>query len=258
MDGSIINLQGKVGLVAGIANEKSIAYGAARAFRDFGAELAVTYMNDKAGSFVRPLAESLGCGIIERSDVQDETEMEALFAKIGERWGRLDFLLHSIAYAPSADLKGRVVDSSRVGFEMAMDISCHSFIRMARAAEKLMKKGGSILTVTYYGSEKVVPHYGIMGVVKAALEASVRYMAAELGGSGIRVNAISPGPIMTRAASGIEGFGEIIKEAENKSPLHRLAGIGEVGMLAAYLASDAARSITGTVHYIDSGYQIMD
>ncbi|MFZ3117575.1 MAG: enoyl-ACP reductase FabI, partial [Variovorax sp.] len=199
-------LQGKKGLVVGIANAQSIAWGCARAFRDAGAELAVTWFNDKARPHVEPLAQQLQAPIALPLDVEQPGQMEAVFAAIEQQWGRLDFVLHSIAFAPKSDLHGRVTDSSREGFGRAMDISCHSFARMARLAEPLMKDGGSLMTMSYVGAEEVIPDYGLMGPVKAALEASTRYMAAELGPKGIRVNAVSPGPLATRAASGIPNF----------------------------------------------------
>lgn len=249
-------LAGKRGIVIGIANEHSIAWGCARAFRAAGAELAVTYLNEKAEPHVRPLAEELEAPIVVPLDVQDDEQMRQLFNIVGERWGSLDFVLHSIAFAPKEDLHGRVTDCSRDGFLKAMDISCYSFLRLAKLAEPLLRKGepgGSLLTVTYYGSEKVVPHYGVMGPVKAALESAVRYLASELGEEGIRVNAISPGPLMTRAAGGILDFGALLKLAQEKSPKHAVVGIEDVGALAAFLVSDAAKYITGNVSYIDAG-----
>lgn len=251
------SLEGKRGLVVGIANDQSIAYGCAKAFRAAGAELAITYLNDKAQPYVRPLAESLHSPLIMPCDVREAGQLEAVFAHIAAAWGRLDFVLHSIAFAPRDDLHRRLVDSSQEGFALAMDVSCHSFIRMARMAEPLMKDGGCLLTVTYYGSEKVVEHYNLMGPVKAALEASVRYMAAELGGKGIRVHALSPGPLKTRAASGLDRFDELLDRARLRAPERLLAGIDDVGNVAAFLASDAARLLTGNVEYIDGGYHIM-
>ncbi len=250
-------LQGKVGLVIGIANENSIAYGCAKMFRAAGAELAVTYLNAKAEPYVRPLAEQLGSKIILPCDVREPGALEAVFARIQQDWGRLDFLLHSIAYAPKEDLHSRVVDCSQAGFAMAVDVSCHSFIRMAHMAEKLMDKGGCLMTVTFYGAEKVVGEYNLMGPVKAALESSVRYMAAELGAKAIRVHAISPGPLKTRAASGIEGFDELLERARARTPEHRLVGIEDIGNLAAFLCSDGAAALTGNVEYIDAGYHIV-
>ncbi len=250
-------LSGRKGLVVGIANEHSIAYGCARMFRNCGAELAVTWLNDKARPYVEPLARELSAPIAMPLDVEQPGAMEAVFDAIRERWGRLDFLLHSIAYAPSGDLHGRVADSSREGFARAMDISCHSFMRMARLAEPLMNEGGALLTMSYLGAAEVVPHYGVMGPVKAALEASVRYLATELGPRGIRVSAVSPGPIKTRAASGIPGFDELIAEAQRSAPLAREVDIDDVGSLCAFLVSDAGRAITGDVHYVDGGFHIL-
>lgn len=253
----MFNLHGKKGLVVGIANDQSIAYGCAKAFHDAGAEVAVTYVNAKAEPHVRPLAESLNSPIIVPCDVREPGQLEAVFAQIAQQWGQLDFVLHSIAFAPKEDLHNRLVDSSQAGFGMAMDVSCHSFIRMARLAEPLMSNGGCLLTVTFYGSEKVVEHYNLMGPVKAALESSVRYMAAELGAKGIRVHALSPGPLKTRAASGIDRFDELLERARAQAPQHMLASIEDVGNVAAFLVSDAARTLTGNIEYIDAGYHIM-
>lgn len=252
-----MTLAGKRGLVVGIANDNSIAFGCATAFRAAGAELAITFVNDKAEPFVRPLAQQLGSPIIAPCDVREPGQLEALFERIGREWGRLDFVLHSIAFAPREDLHRRVVDASRDGFALAMDVSCHSFIRMTRLAEPLMKHGGCMLTVTFYGSEKVVDNYNLMGPVKAALESSVRYMAAELGAQGIRVHALSPGPLKTRAASGLERFDELLDRARARAPEHQLAGIDDVGKVAAFLVSDAARMLTGNVEFIDAGYHVM-
>lgn len=250
-------LVGKKGLVVGIANDSSIAYGCAELFKGLGAEFAITYANEKIERFVRPLAEDMTCPIIMKCDVQAPGDLEAIYEAISERWGRLDFVLHSIAYAPKDDLHGRVVDCSKEGFMLAMDISCHSLIRMTRLAEPLMKDGGSILTVTFYGSEKVVANYNMMGPVKAALESVVRYLAVELGPKMIRVNSISPGPIKTRAASGLEHFDVLLERAASQAPVHNLVSIEDVGCFAAFLVSDYAKSITGGVHYIDGGYHIM-
>lgn len=251
-------LAGKKVLIVGIANEHSIAYGCARAFSEMGAELAVTYQNDKTKQYVEPLLSGLNASIFMPCDVTKEGEMEAVFAEIKNKWGALDTALHSIAFAPKEDLHGRVVDSSAAGFAKAMDISCHSFMRMARLAEPLMTAGGSIFTMSYYGSQKVVPNYGIMGVVKAALEASVRYLAAELGKKRIRVNAISPGPIQTRAASGLQHFDELLAEAAERAPTHQLTTVEEVGSAVACLSSECGGgNITGQVLYIDGGYNIM-
>ncbi len=250
-------LAGKRGLVVGIANEHSIAFGCADAFRRAGAELAVTYLNAKAEPYVRPLAERLGSPIVVPCDVREAGQLEAAFARIGAVWGRLDFVLHSIAYAPKEDLHARVVDCSQAGFNTAMDVSCHSFIRMARLAEPLMAAGRCLLTVTFYGSEKVVEDYNLMGPVKAALESSVRYMAAELGPKRIRVHALSPGPLKTRAASGIERFDELLERTRARTPEHRLVSIEDVGNLAVFLASDGAAALTGNIEYIDAGDHIL-
>lgn len=250
-------LSGKVGVVVGVANEDSIATGCAKAFRAAGAELAITYLNDKAKPFVAPVAATVDSALLLPLDVEAEGSIEAVFAAIKERWGRLDFLLHSIAFCPKEDLHGRVTDCSRSGFARAMDVSVHSFIRMARLAEPLMTNGGCLLTVSYYGAEKVVDHYNVMGPVKAALEASVRYLAAELGPKGIRVNALSPGPLKTRAASGIDHFDRLIDEARARAPERRLVSIDDVGAMAAGLVSDFSRNVTGNIAYVDAGYHVM-
>src|SRR3974390_303780 len=245
-------LAGKVGLVLGIANEQSIATGCAAAFRKAGAELVLTCL-EKCMPDVSPIAQALGARLLPL-DVQSDGALEKVFDVISKEHGRLDFALHSIAFCPKADLHGRVTDCSREGFAVAMDISVHSFIRMARLAEPLMSDGGSLLTVTYYGSEKVVDHYNIMGPVKSALEGTVRYLAAELGPKGIRVNALSPGPLRTRAASGIAHFDELIDAARARAPERRLVTIEDVGAMAAGLVSDFARNVTGSVCYVDAGY----
>lgn len=251
-------LEGKRGLVVGIANDQSIAWGCARAFRAFGAELAVTYLNDKAKKYVEPLCKALEAPIVMPLDMRQPGQVEAVFERIAKEWGRLDFVLHSIAFSPKEALQGRVVDVEREGFLTTMDISCWSFIRMAHLAEPLMNKGGSLFTMTYYGSERVVKNYNVMGVAKAALEASVRYLAAELGPKGIRVHAISPGPLATRAASGIPEFDALLEKAKAKAPARRLVSIDDVGAAVAFLAHDAARSMTGETLYIDGGYHIID
>ncbi|MBA5777564.1 enoyl-ACP reductase FabI [Stappia sp. F7233] len=250
-------LSGKRGLVVGIANDQSIAYGCARAFRVLGAELALTYYNDKAKPHVEPLAKELGATIFEPLNVLEEGQLEAVFKVIEARWGGLDFVLHSIAFAPKEDLHGRVVDCSRDGFLTAMNVSCHSFIRMAKLAEPLMTRGGTLFTMSYFGAERVVANYNMMGPVKAALEATARYLAAELGPKGIRVHAISPGPLKTRAASGLSHFDDLLNEAAATAPTRSLVGIEDVGIATAYLATDAARLITGNTVYIDGGYHIM-
>jgi enoyl-[acyl-carrier protein] reductase I len=250
-------LAGKRGLVIGIANEHSIAWGCAKAFRAAGAELAVTWLNDKAMPHVLPLAEQLGADIRLPLDVEAPGQMEALFDAIATRWGRLDFVLHSIAFAPQSDLHGRVTDCSREGFGRAMDISCHSFLRLAKLAEPLMPDGGALMTMSYLGADEVIANYGMMGPVKAALESSVRYLAAELGPNGIRVNALSPGPLATRAASGIAHFDELLADAAARAPLRKLVTIDDVGALCVFLAGDGGRMMTGGTLYIDGGYHVI-
>ncbi len=247
----------KKGLVVGIANEHSIAWGCAKAFQAEGAELAVTYLNVKAEPYVRPLAQQVSASIILPLDVRDDAQMEAVFNAVKAKWGKLDFLLHAIAFAPKEDLHGRVADCSRQGFLTAMDISCYSFIRMAHCAEPLMTAGGCLLTTSNYGGEQVVEHYNIMGPVKSALEGVVKYLAAEMGKSRIRVNVLSPGPILTRAAGGLADFDELMREAQRKSPLHETPLIADVGAMAAFLVSDGARYITGNVTFIDCGAHVM-
>jgi enoyl-[acyl-carrier protein] reductase I len=251
-------LAGKKGFVIGIANDQSIAYGCARAFRALGADLALTYLNEKARPHVEPLAAELGAEIFVPCDVREPGQFRAVFETIESRWGRLDFALHSIAYAPRDDLHGRLADSTREGFLQAMDVSCHSFIRMARYCEPLMPEGGALFTMSYYGAEKVVEHYNLMGPVKAALESAVRYLAWELGPRGIRVHAISPGPLKTRAASGLRAFDELLAKAAQKAPTRTLVGIDDVGWATAYLATDYARMITGNTVYVDGGYHVVD
>lgn len=251
------NLKSMNGLILGIANEHSLAYGCASAMHAEGAQLAVTYLNAKAEPYVRPLAEELDCPLIMPCDVEVPGELEAAFERITVHWDRLDFVLHSIAFAPKEDLHGRVTDCSKEGFAQAMDVSVHSFIRMAKLAEPLMANGGSMLSMTYYGAEKVIDFYNIMGPVKAALEATARYLSAELGPARIRVNTISPGPLKTRAASGIAHFDELMESAAAKAPEHRLVSVADVGAMAAFLVSDAARSITGDTIYVDAGYHVV-
>lgn len=250
-------LAGRRGIVTGIANSDSIAYGCAKAFRALGADVAVTYLNEKARPHVQPLAENLGADLFLPLDVTDEKQMQDLFDRVREKWGRLDFLLHSIAFAPKEDLQGRLLDCSLDGFLIAMNVSCHSFIRLARRAEPLMTEGGTLFTMTYIGSERVIPNYNVMGPVKAAIEACVRYLAYELGPKGIRVHAISPGPLKTRAASGLKGFDQLMAVAAQRAPAHDLVDIDDVGMTTAYLASPFARLMTGNTIYIDGGYHIM-
>ena len=251
-------LEGKKGLIVGIANEQSIAWGCAKAFRGLGAELAVTYLNEKAKKYVEPLARQLESSMMLPLDVRASGEMEAAFDQVRKQWGTLDFLVHSIAFSPKDALQGRVVDVTREGFLTTMEISCWSFIQMAHLAEPLMDNGGTLFTMTYYGSQMVVENYNIMGVAKAALESAVRYVAAELGPKGIRVHAISPGPLATRAASGIPEFDDLLDKARVKAPARSLVSIDDVGLATAFLAHDAARLITGETMYVDGGYHIMD
>ncbi|WP_291991525.1 enoyl-ACP reductase FabI [Candidatus Accumulibacter sp. ACC003] len=252
-------LAGKKGIVIGIANDQSIAWGCAQAFRGLGAELCITYLNEKSRKFTEPLAQALDVApsLYLPCDVRQEGQLEAVFESIEKEWGRLDFALHSIAFAPREDLHGRVTDCSRDGFLMAMDVSCHSFIRMARLAEPLMKDGGSLFTMSYFGAEKAVENYNLMGPVKAALEATSRYLAAELGPQGIRVTPISPGPIATRAASGIGRFDELMEKAAARAPARMLVSIEDVGMATAFLATDYAKLITGDTLYVDGGYHVV-
>lgn len=251
-----VSLEGKKGLIVGVANEHSIAYGCAKKFRMLGADLAITYQ-EKSEKWVRPLAEELKCPLFVPCDVQNAAQLKAVFQKIKTEWGRLDFLLHSVAFAPKEDLHARVIDCSAEGFAMAMDISCHSFIRMARLAEPLMSDGGCLLTMTYYGSEKVIDHYNLMGPVKAALESVVRYLAVELGPKKIRVHAISPGPVKTRAASGIDRFDDLLNKAAERAPAHHLVDIDDVGAVAAFLVGDWAKGMSGNIAFVDAGYHVL-
>jgi enoyl-[acyl-carrier protein] reductase I len=251
-------LEGKRGLIVGIANENSIAWGCAKAFRAFGAELAVTYLNDKAKKYVEPLARELEAPIVMPLEVRTAGQMEAVFERIAHDWGNLDFVVHSIAFSPKDALQGRVADVSRDGFLTTMEVSCWSFIRMAHLAEPLMRDGGTLFAMTYYGSQMVVKNYNIMGVAKAALESAVRYLAAEFGPKGIRVHAISPGPLATRAASGIPEFDTLLEKAKAKAPARSLVSVDDVGVTTAFLAHDAARLITGETLYVDGGYHIID
>jgi enoyl-[acyl-carrier protein] reductase I len=251
-------LDGKKGLIVGIANERSIAWGCAKAFRALGAELAITYVNDKTRSYAEPLAREVGASIFLPMNFQIPGQLEQVFERITRDWGRIDFLVHSVASAPKETLRGRVVDASREGFLTTMDVSCWSFIRMAHLAEPLMKNGGVLFTMTYYGSRMVVEHYNIMGVAKAALECTVRYLASELGPKGIRVHAISPGPLATRAASGIPEIDKLLERVRLKAPARSLVSIDDVGVATAVLAHDAARLITGETVYVDGGYHIID
>lgn len=250
-------LTGHKALVVGVANDQSIAYGCAKAFRSAGAELAVTWLNDKARPHVEPLARELEASILAPLDVSVPGQLEAVFDRIRESWGKLDIVVHSIAFAPKEDLRGGLLDCSAEGFAKAMDVSCHSFIRMARLAAPLMSDGGAMFAMSYYGANRVVPNYNVMGPVKAALEAVARYLAFELGPSGIRVHAISPGPLKTRAASGLKDFELLLNEAAQKAPLGELVDVMDVGFACAYLATPFARRITGGTVYVDGGTNII-
>ena len=250
-------MAGKRGLIMGVANERSIAWGIAKTTANQGAELAFTYQGEALEKRVRPLAQSIGSDILEPCDVTDAASVQALFETLGKKWGKLDFAVHAIAFSDKDQLKGRYVDTTRDNFVRTMDISCYSFTEMCRFAAPLMKDGGSLLTLTYYGAERVMPHYNVMGVAKAALEASVRYLAADLGKQGVRVNAISAGPIKTLAASGIGDFRHILKWNELNSPLRRNVTTEEVGGSALYLLSDLGSAVTGEVHHVDSGYNVI-
>lgn len=250
-------LAGMRALVTGVANAESIAYGCARAFSELGAELALTYLNDKAKPYVEPLANQLGATLLLPLDVEDDAQLDAVFDAVRERWGSLDIVLHSIAHAPKADLQGGLLESSAQGFAYAMDVSCHSFIRMAKRAAPLMPRGGTLFAMSYDGANRVVPNYSLMGPVKAALEASCRYLAYELGPLGIRVHALSPGPLKTRAASGLPDFDRMLAEAVERAPLGELVDIMDVGYATAYLATRYARRLTGNTVYVDGGAHIM-
>jgi enoyl-[acyl-carrier protein] reductase I len=250
------SLAGRKGLVVGIANQDSIAFGCAKAFKGLGADLAITYLNEKARPYVEDAAGSLDASLFLPCDVTREGQLEAVFTAIEDTWGTLDFVLHSIAFAPKEELQGRLVDTSLRGFNVAVDVSCHSFLRMARLAEPLMQNGGSLLAMSYYGADKVVSNYSLMGPIKSALEAAVRYVATELGPKNIRAYAVSPGPIETRAASGLKDFDQLIANAKAKAPLQRLATIDDVGAVTAMLASRVGEFLTGQTIYVDGGYHI--
>jgi enoyl-[acyl-carrier protein] reductase I len=250
-------LKNKKALVIGIANEHSIAYGCAKAFRELGADLAVTYLNEKARPYVEPLARELDAPLFLPLDVSTPGALENVFEAITAQWGSLDILVHSIAFAPKEDLQGGLLNCSAAGFAKAMDVSCHSFLRMARLATPLMKDGGTIFAMSYHGANKVVPTYSVMGPVKAALEACCRYLAYELGGKGIRVHAISPGPLKTRAASGLKDFDLLLNEAAKRAPLGELVDIMDVGFACAYLATPYARRLSGETLYVDGGLNLM-
>ena len=250
-------LKGMKALIVGIANQHSIAYGCAKAFRELGADLAITYLNEKARPFVEPLARSLDAPLFLPLDVSVEGELEAVFEQITKQWGRLDILVHSIAFAPKEDLQGGLINCSAAGFAKAMDVSCHSFVRMARLAATLMTNGGTMFAMSYHGASKVIPTYSVMGPVKAALEACCRYLAYELGGKGIRVHAISPGPLKTRAASGLKDFDLLLTEVEQRAPIGELVDIMDVGFTCAFLATPYARRLSGETIYVDGGVNIM-
>ena len=250
-------LKGAKALVVGVANDSSIAYGCAKAFSTLGADLAITYLNDKSRKYVDPLAEELGCKLLVPLDVSHAGELESAFERVKSEWGKLDILVHSIAWAPKEDLQGGLLSSSAAGFGQAMDISCHSFVRMARLAAPLMSDGGAMFAMSYHGANKVVPNYNLMGPVKAALEACCRYLAYELGPKGIRVHAMSPGPLKTRAASGLKDFELLLNEAAQRAPLGELVDIMDVGYSCAFLATPLARRLTGQTLYVDGGVNIM-
>jgi len=250
-------LKDRKALVVGIANDNSIAYGCAKAFAELGANLAVTYLNDRARPYVEPLAKEVGADIFMPLDVAQPGELEAVFERIRSQWGRLDLLVHSIAFAPKADLQGGLLACSAQGFSQAMDVSCHSFVRMARLAAPLMTDGGAMFAMSYHGAQKVVPNYNVMGPVKAALEASCRYLAYELGPKNIRVHAVSPGPLKSRAASGIKDFDRLLNDAVERAPVGELVDVMDVGFAVAYLATPYARRITGSTLYVDGGVNIM-
>jgi len=250
-------LKGSRALVVGVANDQSIAYGCAAAFRELGADLALTYLNEKSKKFVAPLAKDLGAEVFLPLDVSVPGQLEAVFDAVRRKWGRLDLLVHSIAWAPKGDLQGGLLECSAEGFAKAMDVSCHSFVRMARLAAPLMKDGGTMFAMSYYGANKVVANYNVMGPVKAALEASCRYLAYELGPKRIRVHAISPGPLKTRAASGLKDFDVLLNQAAGRAPVGELVDIMDVGYACAYLATPYARRITGETMYVDGGVNIV-
>jgi enoyl-[acyl-carrier protein] reductase I len=250
-------MNGKRGLIMGVANNRSIAWGIAKSLASQGAALAFTYQGDAIKKRVEPLAAEIGSDIVLPCDVTDHASVDAVFATLAQRWGTLDFVVHAIAYSDKDELDGRYVDTSQENFNKTLLISCYSFTAIAQRAEKLMPNGGALLTLTYYGAEKVMPHYNVMGVAKAALEASVRYLAADLGKQGIRVNAISAGPIKTLAASGISDFRYILKWNEYNSPLRRVVSIEDVGGAGLYLLSDLSRGVTGEVHHVDAGYHVV-
>ncbi len=253
----MINLQGKKGIIFGVANDKSIAFGCADVLRKLGAELCLTYLNEKAKPHVEPLAEELNAKLFLPCNVAHPGELESVFDKVQQEWGEIDFLIHSIAWSPLDELHGQLLDSTSEGFCKAVDISCHSFIRMAKLSKPLMPKGGTLLTMSYQGAERVVENYNMMGPIKAALDSSVRYLAAELGKHQIRVHSLSPGPMPTRAASGIQAFDKLMDDAVHRSPLHRLGTPEDVGNMAAFLISEQASALTGNLIHIDAGHHLM-
>jgi enoyl-[acyl-carrier protein] reductase I len=251
-------MTGKRGIIFGLANDKSIAWGIARQLKEAGAEIAYTYLNEALEKRVRPLATSLGAEIILPCDVQDEAQLTAVFAELEKCWGKIDFVVHAVAFANREDLKNPFSQTSRAGFQLALDVSAYSLVSMTRAALPLMNQGGSIVTMSYLGAIRAIPGYNIMGVAKAALEASVRYLAAELGEKGVRVNAISAGPIKTLAASGVANFNEKLRVMESRAPLKRTITQEEVGKASLYLLSDLASGVTGEIHYVDGGFSIAE
>lgn len=257
MEAEFPMLKGRRALVVGVANEHSIGWGCAQAFRRLGADVAMTYLNDKTRGYVEPLAREIEAPIFLPLDVAQPRQLESVFAAIEKEWGRLDILVHSLAFAPKEELQGRLLNCSAEGFATAMDISCHSFVRMAKLAVPLMTEGGTLFAMSYHGAQKVVANYNVMGPVKAALESACRYLAYELGPKGIRVHAISPGPLKTRAASSLKDFDRLLDDAQQRAPVGELTDIMDVGMACAYLATPYGRHITGETLYVDSGFHIM-
>lgn len=257
MEAEFPMLKGRRALVVGVANERSIGWGCAQAFRKLGADVAMTYLNDKTRGYVEPLAREIEAPIFLPLDVAQPRQLESVFAAIEKEWGRLDILVHSLAFAPKDELQGRLLNCSAEGFATAMDISCHSFVRMAKLAVPLMTEGGTLFAMSYHGAQKVVANYNVMGPVKAALESACRYLAYELGPKGIRVHAISPGPLKTRAASSLKDFDRLLDDAQQRAPVGELTDIMDVGMACAYLATPYGRHITGETLYVDSGFHIM-
>ncbi|WP_228276396.1 enoyl-ACP reductase FabI [Dechloromonas sp. H13] len=253
----VLPLAGKKGLITGVANDKSIAYAVAKAVRALGADIALTYQNEKTAKYTQPLAEALGARLFEKLDVAHPGSLEGVIEKCGAEFGQIDFAVHSMAFCQADDLHGRVIDTSEAGFDAAMNISCHSFLRMAKALEPLMSEGGALITMSYLGAERVVRNYGVMGIIKAALESAVRYMAYDLGPKGIRVFAVSPGPIMTRAASGIANFDKLLEADAVKAPLGHTVTIDEVGALTAFLCTSGSSGMTGQTIYVDAGAHIV-